>query len=290
MAERYDAAIIGAGVIGAAVALELARRSRRTLSLDALPAAGYGSTSASAACIRVHYSTLEGTALAWEGYHYWQDWARHLGLPAGHDLARYVETGAVVMKTPENGHLAQVCANMAALGIPFEHWDTERLGRELPYFDLHRFAPPRRPDDPDFGTAGDELLSGAVFFPTAGYVGDPQLATRNLQTAAEAAGARFRFRARVVAIDRAGGRVAGVTLSDGTKVEAPVVVNVAGPHSAVVNRMAGILDEMTISTRALRQEVAYVPAPAGATSPTGGSSARTAISAAISAPRSAASS
>ena len=80
MAERYDAVIIGAGVIGAAVALELARRGRRTLSLDALPAAGYGSTSGSAAVIRVYYSTLHGTALAYEGYHYWLHWAEHLQL------------------------------------------------------------------------------------------------------------------------------------------------------------------------------------------------------------------
>ena len=59
MAERFDAVIIGAGVIGAAVGLELARRGLRTLNVDALPAAGYGSTSASAAVIRVYYSTLD---------------------------------------------------------------------------------------------------------------------------------------------------------------------------------------------------------------------------------------
>ena len=59
--ERFDAVIIGAGVIGAAVGLELARRGLRTLNLDALPAAGYGSTSASAAVIRVYYSTRHGT-------------------------------------------------------------------------------------------------------------------------------------------------------------------------------------------------------------------------------------
>ena len=81
MAERYDAVIIGAGVIGAAIGLELARRGLRTLNLDALPAAGYGSTSGSAAVIRVYYSTLHGTALAYEGYHYWRHWAEHLGLP-----------------------------------------------------------------------------------------------------------------------------------------------------------------------------------------------------------------
>jgi sarcosine oxidase subunit beta len=42
-----------------------------------------------------------------------------------------------------------------------------------------------------------------------------------------------------------------------------VVVNVAGPYSANVNAMAGALDDMTISTRPLKQEVVHIPSPAG---------------------------
>ncbi|HEX6014866.1 MAG TPA: FAD-dependent oxidoreductase [Geminicoccaceae bacterium] len=262
MADRYDAIVIGAGVIGAAVGLELARKGRRTLNLDALPAAGYGSTSASAAIIRVYYSTLNGTALAYEGYHYWLRWAEHLELPEDADLARFTPVGSVVIKTEENQHLRPTCALMAKLGIPFEEWDAARLRRELPYYDLQRFAPPRRPDDPAFGEGLGEL-AGAVFFPTSGYVSDPQLAARNLQRAAEARGGRFRFRSKVVEVRREGGRVAGVTLADGSAIDAPVVVNVAGPHSSAVNRMAGVDGEMSVRTRPLRQEVAYVPAPAG---------------------------
>lgn len=263
MSERVDAVIIGAGVIGCAIALELARRGVRTLNLDALPAAGYGSTSASAGVIRVYYSTLQGIALAYEGYHYWRHWAEHLALPPGSELARFVEAGSVVIKTEENRHLEPVCELMRRLGIPFEDWDTTRLRAELPFYDTARYAPPRRPDDPEFGTSTGEI-AGAVLFPTCGYVPDPQLATRNLQQAAEALGSRFRFRARVVAIDQAGGRVRGVTLADGSRIAAPVVVNAAGPHSSRVNRLAGVLGEMGVGTRPLRQEVAYVPAPPGA--------------------------
>lgn len=263
MGERCDAVIVGAGVIGCAVALELARRGLRTLNVDALPAAGYGSTSASAGVVRVYYSTVQGTALAYEGYHYWQDWAGHLGLPPGADLARFVAAGAVVIKTEENDHLRPARARMAELGIPCEDWDAATLRRELPFYDTRRFAPPRRPDDPAFGDGDGGEIAGAVLFPTCGYVADPQLAARNLQRAAELRGARFRFNARVVAVERRGGRVAGVRLADGASVAAPVVVNVAGPHSAVVNGLAGVLDEMGVRTRPLRQEVAYLPAPPG---------------------------
>ena len=54
-----------------------------------------------------------------------------------------------------------------------------------------------------------------------------------------------------------------MTLASGETIEAPVVVNVAGPHSAKINRMAGVEDGMRITTRALKQEVAHVPFPKG---------------------------
>ncbi|MCP5031681.1 MAG: FAD-dependent oxidoreductase, partial [Actinomycetia bacterium] len=75
--QDYDAIIIGTGVIGAAVAYELARRGRRTLNIDKLPAAGYGSTSNSCAIIRFSYSTYDGVAMSWEGQHYWADWHQY---------------------------------------------------------------------------------------------------------------------------------------------------------------------------------------------------------------------
>jgi sarcosine oxidase subunit beta len=51
----FDAVIIGAGVIGCSIALALARKGYSTLNVDRLPAAGYGSTSSSAAIIRPYY-------------------------------------------------------------------------------------------------------------------------------------------------------------------------------------------------------------------------------------------
>ena len=42
-----------------------------------------------------------------------------------------------------------------------------------------------------------------------------------------------------------------------------IVVNVAGPHSFVINDMAGVTETMNIKTKALRHEVHHVSAPAG---------------------------
>ena len=76
MSKTYDAIIIGAGVIGSAIGFELAKKGYKTINIDRNPTSGYGSTAASCAIIRVHYSTFDGCALAYEGYHYWKDWEK----------------------------------------------------------------------------------------------------------------------------------------------------------------------------------------------------------------------
>lgn len=55
----------------------------------------------------------------------------------------------------------------------------------------------------------------------------------------------------------------GIGLADGTVLAAPVVVNVAGPHSGAVNGLAGVEDGFRVRTRPLRQEVHEVRAPEG---------------------------
>ena len=263
MNRDYDAIIIGAGVIGAATAFELCKRGYRTLSIDKLPAAGYGPTSNSCAIIRVHYSTLEGAIFAYEGYFYWKNWQDYLGVRDESGAAVFHQTGCMVMKTAVNGSLRRIREIADGYAIPYEDWGPEDIVARLGIYDLQRFGPPKLPSDEGFCEPTGGKVEGAVFFPTAGYISDPQLATHNLQRAAQAKGAEFLFNKRVVEIPRADGRVAGVVLDDGTRMEAPVVVNVAGPHSSPVNKMAGADGDMNIHTRALRQEVTHVPSPPG---------------------------
>ena len=262
--EAADAIVIGAGVIGAAVAYDLARRGRSVLVVDRLRAPGHGSTASSCAVVRMNYSTWDGTALAWEGYHFWRDWAEHLGAGRDEALARHVECGCLVMRTKANGHLERHMAHSRDLGIPFEEWDERDILRAAPGLDLARHAPPKRMDEPGFGEPTGGRIEGAVFWPQGGYVADPALSARNLADAALRHGARLRLGVEVAGILTEGGRAAGVRLATGEALRAPVVVNVAGPGSARVNAMAGVLDDMAIQTRPLRQEVAHVPAPEGA--------------------------
>ena len=259
---NYDAIVIGAGIIGAATAFELARKGYRTLNIDKLPASGYGSTSNSCAIVRAHYSTYDGVAMAYEGFSYWKDWPNYLEADDERGLAKYMQCGTVLLKI-EGGHSDKVKPQFDALGVPYEDWDTETLAERVPYYSHGTHGDTKRPEDDAFWEDPVGELQGAIFTPDSGYVNDPQLATHNLQRATEAKGGEFIFGAEVSDIRRADGQVLGVTLADGTEIDAPVVVNVAGPHSFVINKMAGVYESMNIKTNALRHEVHHVPSPAG---------------------------
>ena len=96
---------------------------------------------------------------------------------------------------------------------------------------------------------------------TSGYINDPQLPVHNIQRAAEAKGAKFRFKQEVIEIRHQDGHVLGITLQGAEEIDAPVVVNAVGPHSFVINKMAKVDKSMKVDTRALRHEVHYVPVP-----------------------------
>ena len=82
--------------------------------------------------------------------------------------------------------------------------------------------------------------------------------------ATEAHGGEFLFNTEVVDIRSQDNQVLGVTLKDGTQIDAPVVVNAAGPHSFKINQMAeGVYDGCNIKTKALRHEVMHVHSPEG---------------------------
>ena len=268
MHDEYDAIIVGAGIIGVCTGFELAKRGHRTLNVDRQPAAGHGSTCNTCAIIRLHYSTPEGCAMARESYFHWLDWGRYLGVPDEKGLARYVNTGCLVVKNDRNHDLVKVMATLDELHVAHEDLAAAEVAARFPWMDTRAYGPPVTMASERFGAPTGGRIRGAVYIPESGYIDDPTLACHNVQRACEARGGEFRFDAEVVEIlkDGANGggeRAAGVRLADGSTVRAPVVVNVGGPHSAIINRMAGVLDGMNVRTRPLKQEVCHVPAPAG---------------------------
>ena len=100
MTKKYDAIIIGAGIIGTPIAYELAKMGYKTLNIDKLSDAGEGSTAASCAIVRAHYSTEDGVAMAYEGFKYWLEWEDYLDhVEDEKGLARYMNTGSILLKS-----------------------------------------------------------------------------------------------------------------------------------------------------------------------------------------------
>jgi len=263
MSKKYDVIIIGSGIIGCCIAFELAKKGYKTLNVDKLLTAGYGSTANSCGIIRFNYSTSDGMALARESYYYWLDWEKYLEVKDELGMAKYINTGCLVTKNEKNNFLKNVITNLDDQGIEYEELDPAGIKKRFPFIDTRKYGPPKLTDDPGFGEPTGDAIVGGIYIPESGYINDPQLSTHNVQVATEAKGGEFLFQSEVVDIRKKSGRVCGITLKDGTEIDAPIVINVAGPHSFIINRMAGVEEGMKIKTRALRQEVAHVPSPEG---------------------------
>ena len=131
-------------------------------------------------------------------------------------MAKYMNCGTILLKSA-TGHHEKVLKHYRDIGVEYEEWDNAKPRERMPIYDTHAFYPAQAPGGPELlGQLGAGAADGAVFTPGSGYVNDPQLATHNLQRAAEAKGGEFLFRkAEVGEIRRDNGRVTGVTLTDG---------------------------------------------------------------------------
>ena len=264
MNRTADAIIVGAGVIGSSVAFELAKRGYKTLNIDKLPTSGYGSTSNSCAIVRAHYSTWDGVAMAYEGFFYWDDWDDYIGVNDDRGMIKYMKTGSILFKLEGEDHSSKCLKLFKENGVEHEIWDLEKLKEMIPIYSHDQYDVTTRPDEDDhFWDKTGKKIEGAVYTPGSGYVSDPQLTSHNLQVAAEANGGDFIFNSEITEIRQENGKVEGVTLKTGEQIDSPIVVNVAGPHSFVINRMADVERDMNIKTRALRHEVHHVPSPEG---------------------------
>lgn len=261
--KTYDAIIIGAGIIGNCISYELAKKGYKTLNVDKLGGSGFGSTAGSCAIIRLYYSSPEGVALAREGYYYWLDWNRYLDVLDPDGMAYYKNTGALVFKTELNHNLEKVKKSLEALGVGYLDVSPEDIQNYIPKPDISTFHPQKRMDDPEFGLPTGKSVNGALYVPESGYVSDPKQSTHNVEMAVRKIGGDFLFNTKVIDVLKKDGRVSGVALENGSTIHAPVIINVAGPHSSQINDMAGISDQMNIKTKTLRVEVSHVPSPEG---------------------------
>src|ERR1700730_748893 len=212
-----DIVVIGAGSVGANVAYRLAERGAKVTVLEAgAPGAG-----------------TSGTTFAWttsfqktpRDYHELNtaSMAEHLSLVVelgGGDWHK--QEGALAWEQEPLGRakLKETVERLGSWGYPVEIIS----------------APDARKLEPDLRIASH--VDEVVFTPSEGYV-DVVLLIGTLLAHAARRGARVLSGERVTGVIREGMRVRGVTTESGTRFEADMVVDCAGPATDEVARLAG---------------------------------------------------
>ncbi len=226
-----DVVVIGAGVMGCSVAFHLAERGMAVCVLDKGGIAA-GGTGLSSAIIRQHYSNELTARMALHSLRVFQDFGERVGGECG-----FRRTGWLGLAAPR--HRAGMEANVAlqrGVGIETDLLSPEELDDLLPGVEVSDVAV-------------------AAYEPGSGYA-DPHLTTTAYADAARRLGATFRLNCEVTGVRMRGGRVVGVDTVQGP-VDAPLVVNCAGPWGARVARMCGV----EVPIQACRVQVAVFRRP-----------------------------
>ena len=260
MKENFDAIVIGGGIIGCAIAYELSKKSYKVGCIEKNQKTGSGSTSNSCAIIRTHYSTLDGAAMAKSNYPFWENWRDYLNAPNNEILAKYKEVGCFFTCFEKNQYGQKLEEIALEIGIPYEVLTPAKMKKLLPIINPGHFYPAKALTDKNFGEKNGNLRY-VLHFPKAGYISDPMFATQNIENAAKRVGAKFFLGTKVIEIHKNNNQVTGVSTDKGDLFSAPIIINASGPHSFKINEMAEATKDMTISTKALRVEVAHVPSP-----------------------------
>ena len=208
---KPNVAIIGAGVIGLAIAWRLAARGIAVRIFDR-GAAGAGASHAAAgmlaACAEAEPGEEALVALGRESQARWPAFAAELLAASGMDVELRPEgTLLLALTADDQARLTHLLVFQQKLGLPLQWISAADTRRREPHL------------------AGK--LAGAVFSPEDTQVDNRKLVAA-LRVAAQAAGASVSEHQPVRAISSRGGRVDGIILGDGTKVPADVVVLAAG--------------------------------------------------------------
>jgi glycine/D-amino acid oxidase-like deaminating enzyme len=204
--DTADILILGAGVMGASIAFQLARKKAgRVLVVDKGDVA-HGGSGRSSALVRMHYSFPPEVQLAATSLAMFSNWPEVVGRPGD-----FRKTGFIRI-VPE-GEIDRLRANVAmqqSLGVNVQ---------VLTAAELRNVAPGWSFDD----------VPAAAYEPDSGY-GDGAGVANDFLSRAREMGVAYRSGTRVTALRTEAGRVRGVE-TDAGSIEAPVVVAATGPWS-----------------------------------------------------------
>ncbi|MGB4338691.1 MAG: NAD(P)/FAD-dependent oxidoreductase [Bacillota bacterium] len=214
-----DVVVIGAGVVGNAIARELARYDVSVVLLEREADVAWGTTKANTALVHAGYDAEPGTNKARfnvTGNAMYPRICAELGV-------QFQNTGSLVVATSPDqvDHLRELLERGRANGVP----GLEIIGRER----IVELEPNISPE-----------AIAALWAPTAGITGPWELAIAYAENAVEN-GVKLMLSSPVTAIDVEGGRAVRVH-TPGASIAARFVVNAAGLFADEVARMVGQTD------------------------------------------------
>ena len=213
MTNHTDAIVIGAGIVGASCAYELASRGLTVTVLERENAPALGSTGRSAAGVRVQFTTRPNIELSMHSLPVYRTFRERHGFEIG-----YRDIGYLFLVPPDRweDHLASV-ALQHSLGAPVDILTPDEALRYVP-----------------LATDG---LAGATYGPWDGVI-DPHMATHAWVAMGRAAGVDYRFNHTVTTLrpEGDGWRVSTATES----FSCDHLVNAAGAWSGVIARLANL--------------------------------------------------
>ncbi len=224
-APRYDVAVIGAGVVGAAIARALAQYGPSVVLVEAGDDVGTGTSKANTAILHTGFDTKPGTlesALVRRGYALLSAYGPAAGIPI-----ERIGALLVAWDDEQRARLPEIAANARAAGYD--------AAREIAPGDLARFEPHLGPG-----------ATGALAIPDESIV-CPFTTPLAFATEAVLNGTTLALRTAVQGW-RAGGDGGHVLATSGGEIHATWVVNAAGLAADEIDRLFGF-DDFTVTPR-----------------------------------------
>ena len=216
MKRTAEAVIVGAGIMGCAIAHALAERGLTDLVVLERDQIGRGATADAAGGVRQQFSTETNIRLARESIRVWESFPERFGRDIGLRQQGYL---FLLTDPAEEPVFRANVALQQRLGVPSQWVTPEEIATLNPAVVL---------DD----------VYGGTFCPEDGWC-DTYGATIGFAQAARTLGVQFEEETPATGIQVAGGRVQGVQTASGD-VRAPLVVIAAGPQTRGVGAMAGV--------------------------------------------------
>ena len=249
---RGSVGIIGAGIMGLNVALQLAKRGEReVLVLEKGRSLGEGSTGASSAVLRHLYTYDEMVQFAKDGYRAFTSWASYLETPEEQLAGRFTRTCGVWMTHDPASRVRANADRLARFQVPSSVLTMAQVAKRWPALNACTGALAGHEGEGEKGDEEEHRCDGGeemqvLVEENCGYF-EPVDALEDLCAAVRRNGVRVEMGSGVTDILRtSGGRVTGVRTRDGRRVDCGTVVNCAGPWTNEVLRMAGATVPFTL--------------------------------------------